>query len=501
MREDPSVPTTRWLRPVATGLGLVLLAAAAGPADAIPAFARKYRTSCQTCHTAYPKLNPFGTAFRLRGYRMPGETEEMIKEPPVALGAEGYKRVWPRAVWPSDIPGTVPLSVDTRLADVTQHDEETGDTNSNDFRFPESIELLSAGTVGDTASFFGALEFEVDSEHGEEIETAIGHAEFHFNGLWNTGSGFNVKIGRFSPEATQTFNHGYVLTDMGPATMFGFNPIGFHGSNEVGAGGHHGGGGGIALPAGVDGVEIYGILNHRFTYSVGVGNGITGGEGTRDGNEAKDVFGRVAYKWGGLPLDGEGYQAGPKPWAEKSLQIGVFGYSGDGEGVLFEGTGHHAGSFAEDREFDRVGFDVNAYVGNVNFIAGYVSGEDTLAVFETPADEHGEGGEDEHGEGGGDEHGDEHGEPGGLELASVGDFEYDAWFAEADVVFLPWLQGAVRYEILDPSRESSEDFERITLNGTFLIRANVKGILEYQKDLGGANEDDYTLRGILRFAF
>jgi hypothetical protein len=66
-------------------------------------------------------------------------------------------------------------------------------------------------------------------------------------------------------------------------------------------------------------------------------------------------------------------------------------------------------------------------------------------------------------------------------------------------VFLPWLQGAVRYEFLDPSSEGSDNFERITVNGTFLIRANVKGILEYQKDLGGLTKDDYTLKGILRF--
>ncbi len=61
------------------------------PADAIPAFARKYQTSCQTCHVAFPKLNPFGEAFRLRGYRMPAETEDLIKESPVALGAQAYK--------------------------------------------------------------------------------------------------------------------------------------------------------------------------------------------------------------------------------------------------------------------------------------------------------------------------------------------------------------------------------------------------------------------------
>src|SRR6476661_10911873 len=80
-------------------------------ADAVPAFARKYHTSCQTCHIMFPKLNAFGEAFRLRGYRMPGETEEMVKDKPVSLGAPAYKRLWPDAVWPGEISPSVPLAV------------------------------------------------------------------------------------------------------------------------------------------------------------------------------------------------------------------------------------------------------------------------------------------------------------------------------------------------------------------------------------------------------
>jgi len=79
------------------------LLATASTAHAVPSFARKYQTSCQTCHVVFPKLNAFGEAFRLRGYRMPGETEEMIKQPGVSLGAPAYKRLWPQAVWPGEI--------------------------------------------------------------------------------------------------------------------------------------------------------------------------------------------------------------------------------------------------------------------------------------------------------------------------------------------------------------------------------------------------------------
>ncbi len=42
-------------------------------AEAIPAFARKYKTSCTTCHMIFPRLTPFGTAFRINSYQMPAD--------------------------------------------------------------------------------------------------------------------------------------------------------------------------------------------------------------------------------------------------------------------------------------------------------------------------------------------------------------------------------------------------------------------------------------------
>jgi len=58
-------------------LTAALLAAAAAallllPADAqaIPAFARKYRQSCTTCHDPFPRLKPYGEEFAGRGFRM-----------------------------------------------------------------------------------------------------------------------------------------------------------------------------------------------------------------------------------------------------------------------------------------------------------------------------------------------------------------------------------------------------------------------------------------------
>ncbi len=72
-----TVPGPSCLRRLATLALAASLAVLFVPASAaaVPAFARKYQTSCQTCHVVFPKLNAFGEAFRLRGYRMPAENQ------------------------------------------------------------------------------------------------------------------------------------------------------------------------------------------------------------------------------------------------------------------------------------------------------------------------------------------------------------------------------------------------------------------------------------------
>ena len=96
-------------------VGFVVFGGGVRTAEAVPAFSRKYKTSCQTCHVVFPKLNPFGEAFRLNGYRMPGETEELVKQVPVSLGSEAYEKLWPKMVYPSTLPGNVPLAINVKF--------------------------------------------------------------------------------------------------------------------------------------------------------------------------------------------------------------------------------------------------------------------------------------------------------------------------------------------------------------------------------------------------
>src|SRR5512141_1316631 len=79
----------------------MLLLASARPAAAIPAFAPKYGTSCQTCHVVFPKLTPFGEAFRRNGYRFPGGDSAFVKMEPVPLGPGAWQQLFPSPVRPS----------------------------------------------------------------------------------------------------------------------------------------------------------------------------------------------------------------------------------------------------------------------------------------------------------------------------------------------------------------------------------------------------------------
>ena len=56
-------------------LAILLIPLAPRTADAIPAFARKYRVTCALCHAPFPRLNAFGEVFAGNGFQMVrGET-------------------------------------------------------------------------------------------------------------------------------------------------------------------------------------------------------------------------------------------------------------------------------------------------------------------------------------------------------------------------------------------------------------------------------------------
>ncbi len=154
-------------------LSVVYLSNFVTESHAIPAFVRKYETSCTTCHAAFPKLNHFGESFRLNGYVIPVTEEDFIKEEPIKLGADAYKRVWPDAIWPNSIPGLPPIAVKVNYGFAYNKGEDI----DTEFTAP-TVNLFTAGTFSETVSFYVGFHLFEEGELG-----SLGRAFIKFNNI------------------------------------------------------------------------------------------------------------------------------------------------------------------------------------------------------------------------------------------------------------------------------------------------------------------------------
>lgn len=122
----------------------VLALALATPADAIPAFARRYNLTCMSCHDPVPKLNSFGEQFLGRGYRLSDED---------TTGATtlGDPLLWLQQTLP------VAVRMDAYLRAYG------GQRIGTDLATPLIAKLLSGGTIAPSVSYYFYL---LLAEHG-----------------------------------------------------------------------------------------------------------------------------------------------------------------------------------------------------------------------------------------------------------------------------------------------------------------------------------------------
>jgi len=440
------------------------------PAGAVPAFSRKYQTSCQTCHAIFPKLNPFGQAFRLNGYRMPLETAEQVKQKPVSLGADAYAQMWPQMVYPSDLPGNVPFALNTKMANIysSTRDEAGHQIVHNDFQFPQEANLFAAGTLGKNFSFFSEVTWGELPDGGSETE--LEHARLDVISPFGPEHLFNFRIGKLAPNLYDGFQEMWLMTNNGIDTIFAYNPIGFQGGTGLAESG-----GGISLPARTRAIEMYGVAAHRLFYTIGVDQPIQSGgpNDTFGSNSKKNFYARVDYKFGGMGLDGDttGVQLPPENWRERSLRVGILGYTGSGRDVTFDVSDENGNPFKmQDVRYKRIGAFASWYFGDLNVFGVALHGTDRLQLLDN----------------------DTQGQISEITRS------YDVWFAQADYVIAPPFQVSARYEnlrVADPTVPSIRSFNA---NLSVLIRANIKAMLEYNRDL--RNSQNYTLATVLRFA-
>ncbi len=464
-------------RIVRTAVIVAALMAIATTAHAVPAFARKYQTSCQTCHIVFPKLNAFGEAFRLRGYRMPGETEEMVKQPPVSLGAPAYKKLWPQAVWPGEISSAVPLAVNIKMADVNTssvNDDGSVSRVLNDLQFPQEVNIFGAGTLGEHVSYFSEVTFGENADGSVAVE--LEHARIQFDSPFGPEDLFHFRLGKFAPNLDDGFQEMWISTDAGIDSLFNYNPIGINGGTGLGADALAPNP--IAWPARIRGIEGYGIIRHRAMWVAGLANGVQAAPGDTtgrfDGNNAKDVYARFDYKIGGMGLDGDtgGQPIPEKNWRDNSLRLGVFTYRGDASSIPFAlATDGDAKVNIEDQHFLRTGIYASVFYQDLNVFGVYLRGTDALNATDAAT---------------------------GLLIHAI-EPDYHVWFTQADYMLYPWLQASGRYETVTPAEPAVPSVRLGTFNVSALVRANVKLMVEYQRDL--RQGDNHSLNALLRFGF
>lgn len=468
---------------------LTLVAFAVGlfaqTAQAIPPFARKYGTSCSTCHYAYPKLNGFGEAFKNNGYRYPGGDEDVVKDAPLSLGAESYKKVFPKALWPADISGMPPigLHIVARIkyfpdaknegGAVTPgghgheeeaesggmemqslsagHDDEDADADASGalsgtekdgisewgFEIPHEVELLYGGTIGDTFSYFGHIEFVLeDGEPG---------FHFPFKVAYNPMQYINLSMGNVGPDFTRNHNR---------LTIVGQNVAGLTTQSGFSIGAHNAG---LELWGAVDGFGGQG----GFKYTLGLVNGA----GFVDDNNEKDFYGAFEWKLFGHPLVGGEGGGSADFWRDDHLAIGGLAYMGTGNLDVLDSTGATTGEIVQD-EYRILGGTMSAWLHMVQLNAAVLN----MTTDETEHDLS------------------DHSDPDAINKM--------AYFAELDLAVLPWLIPVVRYEKTDMDLDESYDEDtnpdeetNLIVGLTIMPRANIKIVGEYYKPLDSHRED------------
>jgi hypothetical protein len=199
-------------------LALVLIPvilACTRPANAIPAFARKYGLRCSACHETWPILNNFGLKFRDNGYQIMNDRDAPIWQNP--------------SYWPVTFRIT---PVWHRFSNLQAVDTYTGVTAANPYgaaaieRITSSgfdlsgLDFHTGGTLYKNISFYALPSS--DSTGAFHFETVMVRFDNLFHSSW-----LNIKMGRFELNNLLSEKRMVGLTaDGGEYQTYHFIPVG-----------------------------------------------------------------------------------------------------------------------------------------------------------------------------------------------------------------------------------------------------------------------------------
>ncbi len=436
------------------GLGVLLYVflAALPRSEAIPAFSRKYQTSCSTCHSNFPELNDFGLAFKKNGFKFPKDDELFVKEPPVLLGAKAQKEAFPKAIYPGEIPGSIPIGF--RYSGFAAYNSKQplalGFLPRTDLFTPNTFTIISAGSFGPTMSWW--IDDDI-SAGGSGADGGLGDGYLkvndvgHYIGL--PKDALNLRFGQFEMDLPFTQARTINPTDYDIYDEAAIAPTGVGTTNNP-----------FVLGAPQRGLEIGGYPNDgNFWWSAGVFDGSNDSTALRN---TKDVFVNV---WKQFNLDRdrnarkEVQAAGPTgPRDHTSFRIGGFYYYGrnalNTDGTLFTGLP------SLHEPFYRAGADFRFRYHNFELYGLGMYGHDANLELN----------------------------PAGTGFVPTVPVTFSGGFGEAEYWIYPWLIGLMRYDVVNsPTDFQSQNVpttrdtrNRFSPGFQVLVRANIKALFEYQ---------------------
>lgn len=437
---------------------------------AIPAFSRKYQTSCTTCHNNYPELNDFGEAFKKNGFKFPKDDEVFVKQDPVMLGSKAQKEAFPEAVYPGEIPGSLPIAFRYSGNFNWNAKQPAGVlANSNyvprtDLFVPNTVTLIASGSFGPNLSFWIDNDL---SAAGSGANGGLGDGWMKYNDLGHVfhlpKNSLNVRFGQFEPDLPfsqartyylsgfDVFNQGNVAQNPCPAAPAAGTVCQTANNSFI-------------LGAPQRGIEFGGYPNNgNFSWSVAVLDGTGSAYGTGpaiSARDSKDVYLRASYKFN-LERDPESRRAiqaaGPTgPRDHTSIRVGAFYYHGTNQQNFGSKTFSFTGTINEP--FYRLGGDVRFKYRKLELFGVGLVGHDDNHLVDTT---------------------------GTGSIVRTNAVTFTGGFVGANYWIFPWLITTMRYDFVNSPSDFFNGASRYRTRNDFrpgyqiLVRANIKIVGEY----------------------
>jgi hypothetical protein len=417
----------------------------------IPAFSRKYQTSCSTCHNDFPELNDFGWAFKKNGFKFPKDDESFVKELPVLLGAKAQKESFPKTTWPGEIPGSVPIGF--RYTGFMNYNSRQplalGFLPRTDLFSDNTFALIGAGSFGPNISWW--IDDDI-SAGGSGAEGGLGDGYLKINDIGHyiglPKDALNIRVGQFEldlpfSQARSINPTSYDIFDEAAMAAPGIGTV-----NNI-----------FALGEAQRGIELGGYPNDgNFNWSVSFVNGSNANYATRN---TKDIFVNV---WNQFNLERDPavrkavQAAGPTgPHDHTSIRVGGFYYYGNNalntDGTLFPGLA----SFHEP--FYRVGGQIRfKYRSNFEIYGVGMYGHDSNLQLDSE----------------------------GTSFIPAPPVNFSGGFVQAQYWIYPWLIAIMRYDLVNSPVDFLSGVSKSFARNRFspgvqvLVRANIKWLFEYQ---------------------